>query len=92
MKKHEINEDMKWKVIIPIHKSIKDILSDDPKHSNIRRKKIYLLKFVFAFFQHIGNYVGRRDQKQWRVTPKAELENCSISLLSVKKGATKKKE
>ena len=52
-KKHEINEDMKWKVIIPIHKSIKDILSDDPKHSNIRRKKIYLLKFVFAFFFNI---------------------------------------
>ena len=55
-------------------------------------RKYICLSLFLLFFQHIGNYVGRRDQKQWRVTPKAELENCSISLLSVKRGATKKKE
>ena len=74
-KKHEINEDMKWNVIIPIHKSIRDSLSDDPNNSNIRRKKICLLKFVFAFFNILAIMLavviksngGSPQRQSWKI-------------------------
>ena len=69
-KTHEMYEDLKCKVVSQNTTQPRTV-SEMTQTNQTSGKKIYLLKFSFSYLQHIGNYVGRRDQKQWWVTLKS---------------------